>query len=178
MSIKLFDTDCTINLFEKMRSFDCIPYLSNYKIIFTEQVVSETNNDRFELNVPFEYYKLSSDEEKLYSEISDYVGFLGKGERSVIVHALNLSNEHDHTEEGHIVILSMDREAGHHFRNDILKDPQIRKTYPNAEKILWVGASDFLKKMWDEGAIPEQIAPQIYREIRPILGKKIDFLKQ
>ena len=59
MSIKLFDADCTINLFEKMRSFDCIPYLSGYDVVFTEQVVSETNNDRFTLDVPFPQYKLT-----------------------------------------------------------------------------------------------------------------------
>ncbi len=131
MSIKLLDTDCAINLTEKMRSFDCIPFLSNYKTIITDHVFNELKRGISFKNLPFEIYKLSNEETELFYDTADYLSKLGTGERSTMIHALFLSNKYSCENKNKVVVLCNDKEANHIFQNVLPKDPMMRHLFPN-----------------------------------------------
>lgn len=176
MSIKVLDTDTSINLFERMKSFDCIPYLSKYHTMYSDIVWKELTSGNSYKSIPFETYRLSSEEQKLFDDTTNYMSNLGCGERSAMIHALFLSNEHSCNGDDKIVVICNDKEANHIFRRDLPRDPMMRRMFPNMEKIVWVKTIDVLEKMWIEGAIDKSVASEIYNELKEILGPKLDFL--
>lgn len=177
MSIKILDSDCTINLLEKMRSFDCIPFLSDYETVMTENVLNELRKGNSFKEMPFEIYSLSAEEQKLFEDTVSYITCLGSGERSAMIHALFLSNEHTCTDSDKIVVLSNDKEANHIFHNIVSRDPSMRRMFPNLDKIVWSRTVDVIEKMWNQGLIDDVAAKGIYNELRIIIGPKLGFLK-
>lgn len=147
MSIKLLDADCAINLFERIHGYDCKSYLQHYRTVLTEIVLNELKKGESFHQLPFETYKFTELESKLYSDLESYVVNLGPGEQSVIVCALSLCTNHTCEGDDKIVVLSMDKEAHHVFERTVLKDPAVMKHYPNAKKIIWVKVADLLKKV-------------------------------
>ncbi len=178
MSIKILDSDCAINLLERMRSFDCIPFLSEYETIVTSNVISELKKGNSFENIPFEIHTLTNDERAIFEDTANYISRLGAGERSVMIHALFLSNEHSCKADDKIVVLCNDKEANHIFHNDLSKDPMIKRLFPNYDKIIWSRTVDVIEKMWNIGLIDDKTGKSIYEDLRIIIGPKLDFLKQ
>jgi len=144
MSIKILDSDCAINLLEKMKSFNCIPFLSSYDTIITEDVLNELRRGNSFKGAPFEIYSLSDKEIELFNDTTDYMSKLGRGERSAMVHALFLSNEHSCENSDKIIVLSNDKEANHIFHNELCRNPSIGQMFPNLDKIIWSRTVDIL----------------------------------
>lgn len=178
MTIKIFDTDCAINLFERMSSYDCAPFLSSYDVITTEEVFKELYIGNPQKNNFHRIHSLSSEEKELQSALSKYITKLGRGEVSVITHALHLSNVYDCEHTNKIVILCNDREAKHIFKNVICRDPALLKNFPYIHKIIWSQTVDFIRKLWDEGYINNDDADGIYADLYLIIGPKLNFLKR
>lgn len=177
MSIKILDSDCAINLLERMRSFNCIPFLSGYETMMSKDVHDELCNGNSFKGTPFLIYSLSDREMELFNQVSSYMLNIGKGERSTMVHALFLSKERTCEGSEKIIVLSNDNEANHIFRKILCKDPKIRRMFPNLEKIVWARTIDVIKKMWNEGLIDEDAAKNVYDELCGIIGPELKFLK-
>lgn len=62
ISIKIIDSDCAINLFKRMGSFDCAPYLSGYETIVTENVMAKPRRGSSYRGHPFDIHILSDEE--------------------------------------------------------------------------------------------------------------------
>ena len=178
MSIKILDSDCAINLFERMRSFNCIPFLSEYETIMTDDVINELKKGNSFKNIPFKIHTLTDEERAIFEDTANYISKLGIGERSVMIHALFLSNEHSCKADDKIIVLSSDKEANHVFHNDLLKDPMIVRLFPNCDKIIWSRTADIIKKMWNIGLIDDETGKSIYKDLCIIIGPGLDFLIQ
>lgn len=176
MSIKVLDTDASINLFERMKSFDCIPFLSGYHTMYSDIVWEELTKGNSYKTIPFEIYHLSPEEQELFDDTTNYLSGLGSGERSAMIHALFLSNSHTCEGDDKIIVICNDKEANHIFRRDLSRNPMMKRMFPNMEKIIWVKTIDVLEKMWIEGAIDKNVAVEIYNELKIILGPKLKFL--
>lgn len=177
MSIKIFDADCAINLFERMKSYDCTPFLSSYDVVFTKEVFDELRVGNSFKNNSYKIHSLSSEEMTLRSELSQYITTLEKGEISVIVHALHMSNVCDCEGVNKIIVLSNDKEARHVFYNIICKDPALSEGFPRIHRIIWSRSVDFIRKLWDEGCIDTDESTKIYNELYAIIGPELNFLK-
>ena len=177
MSIKILDSDCAINLLERMRSFDCIPFLSGYETVMTENVLNELRKGNSFKETPFETYTLSGKEKVLFDDTTGYMSRLGKGERSAMIHALFLSNKHSCEDSDKIVVLSNDKEANHIFHNVLPKDPTMRRMFPNIDKIIWSRTVDVIEKMWNAELIDDDAADGVYDELCVIIGPDLRFLK-
>ncbi len=176
MSIKILDADCAINLLERMRSYNCVPFLSSYDTIMTDEVLDELEKGNSFRGCVFKTYSLSDKEAALYNEMSRYISRLGKGERSAMVHALFLSNGRTCEDADKIVVLCNDKEANHIFHNVVCKDPKIKRMFPNIQKIIWSGTAEVIRKLWNEGYIDKKTANNIHDELHMIMGPKLDFL--
>ncbi len=176
MSIKVLDTDTSINLFERMKSFDCIPFFSGYHTMYSDLVWGELTKGNSYRAMPFEVYHLTPEEQELFDDTTNYMACLGNGERSVMVHALFLSNVHTCEGDDKIVVVCNDKEAHHIFSRDLPRIPIIKEKFPNMGKIVWVRTVDVLEKMWEEGIINNSVAAEIYDELKIILGPKLKFL--
>ena len=69
MSIKILDTDCAINLFERIQNYDCRCYLQQYNTILTEDVLNELKKGKSFHPLPFEIYKFANSELELFSNL-------------------------------------------------------------------------------------------------------------
>lgn len=178
MSIKILDTDCAINLLERMRSYDCVPFLSSYETILSEEVVSELRQGNSFRCCTFKTYNLSEKERMVSDKMSHYISKLGEGERTAIVHSLFLSNRHTCENDDKIVVLCNDKEARHVFHNVVCKDPEIKQKFPYNHKIIWSGTADVIRKLWDGGYLDEKTASNVHKELQMIVGPKLNFLIQ
>lgn len=174
MTIKIIDTDASINLFETMRSFDCTPFLSMYETIFTDIIYDEIHKGNSFKDLDFKVHALSEEEQELYNDSTTYMFGLGSGERSAMVHALFLSNE----QVDRIVVISNDKEANHIFHRNVLRNPEFKEQFPNMDRILWVRTIDVIRKMWEKGLIDFESSKAIYEELKNIMGPKLKFLLQ
>ncbi len=177
MSIKILDTNCAINLLERLKTFDCVPFLSQYDTILTTVIFDELNNGRPFRQVPFEIHELTTEEQALYDDTRNYITELGPGERSAIVHALFLSNIHSCDDSDKIILFSDDKEAKHIFTHVILKSPELKSRFPKMDLIIWSRSINLIAKMWNSHLIDAESAEGICRDLRPILGPKLDFLR-
>lgn len=172
MTVKIIDTDASINLFERMESFDCTPFFSRYKVIVTDKVFDEIHTGNSFQDQEFNVHALTEEEQELFDDITSYMHKLGSGERSAMIHALFLSNE----EADKIVVICNDKEAYHVFHRDVPRNPDLKARFPNMERILWVKTIDVVKKMWEEGWMDSEEARGVHHEMKIILGPKLDFL--
>ncbi len=177
MSIKILDTNCAINLLERLKTFDCVPFLSQYDTVLTTIILDELNNGRPFRHVPFEIHELTYEEKELYDDTKTYITELGPGERSAIVYALFQSNIHSCEDSDKIILFSDDKEAKHIFSHVILKSPELKRQFPNMDKIIWSRSINLIDRMWNSHLIDNESAEGILRDLRPILGPKLDFLK-
>ncbi len=172
MTVKIIDTDASINLFERMRSFDCTPFFSRYEVVVTDKVLEEIHTGNSFRDQEFNVHELTSEEQELFDDSMTYMHRLGSGERSAMIHALFLSNG----EADKIVVISNDKEAQHIFQRDVPKDPDLKSRFPNMERIMWVRTIDVVKKIWEEGLMDPKEAHGVYHELKAILGPKLNFI--
>lgn len=177
MSIKIIDTCTAINIFEKIRSFDSTIYLKNYSVIVTREIYTELSKGST-FNCPLDVYDLSDEERELYDDTETYMFDLGEGERSALVHALFLSNQHACSDSDKIIVLSDDKEAGHTFCHKICSDPYMKKLFPNASRIIWSDTVGLVKKWQESNLLNKAISDSIFIELCNVVGpKKLNFLK-
>ena len=175
MSIKILDSCSAINLLERLRCYDCSEFLGRYRTILTDDVRKETSFGTENRSKSFEPYDLSPDEIEFSEWINDSIMELGPGERSIIAHALFMSN--DDSDEG-IFLISDDKEARHIFERTLSRSPKIIERFPHLNRITWVRSDDVLRRIMDEGMLDDGMASEIYSELFQVLGpKRLGFLK-
>ena len=151
-----------------MKCFDCIPFFADYRTVITNIVHDEIHAGTSYCDLDFEMHDMTPDETDLFEDISRYIYQLGRGERSAMVHALFLSNQ----TTDNIVVISNDKEAYQVFHRLVLKDPDLKKRFPNMCLIKWVRTYDAIRRMWEKGLLRNGLAEEIYSEMSRLLGEK------
>lgn len=147
-TIKIIDTCTLINIFEEI-DIDLGSALEKYYVIITQHVVSEYTR---KMPRPIPKYLsvvgMNEDDRSVMDETEFLFPYLGVGERSVFVMALNAAATGEK-----VVGLTDDKKALKKFP-EAAKSMEINARFPGSKDIIWGDTLSLIRKLAADGKIP------------------------
>jgi len=149
-TIKIVDTCTLINVFHLI-NVDFSPYLEDYYVVVTDQVISEyTRKAPRPIPTCLSVVGMNETDKALMDELEFLFPQLGIGERSIFACALGIA-----ACGSRIVVLSDDHKATKKFSN-LAKTKSIIARFPGSDTIIWGDTLSLFGKFVDDGKIEKK----------------------